>query len=318
MPFPMNYAEVQAPVAPRLREAERILSAALETHHPLMQNLLHHTPARGGKKVRSTLLFLLAECRGIATPTLDALGAAIEMFHLSSLIHDDICDNSHQRRGEKTLHSHAGNLLSVLWGDYCFITSLKLFNDQGHPNLVEPLIRSAQEMIAGQILEFDHTNDYELDERTYCTIIGQKTAALFSGIAEIAALLADEPAETTAEYAAFGTDFGMVFQIRDDLLDIYSTESGKDRFRDLQEGKITLPTIRLVREYSAEQIRKLVETKDSAAIIDLIERSGVLTEVSRVMDEYAGKARAFLGRFADSPARRSLYGLLDFVSQRDF
>lgn len=316
----MKYSDIQTPVRQLLRDSEERLKSLVGSKGRLAHSLLQRTPLSKGKKIRSTLLFLLAGLYDTRPADLPDVAAAVELFHLSSLIHDDIVDNSNFRRGEKTLHNHFGPYLSVLWGDYLFITSLKILSDLDRPPLVKLFSNTSRQMIEGQLLEYQYTNRATIPRRKYYEIIEKKTSSLFASIAAIIGVLQGHALDSpvTRGFQRFGNSFGMIFQISDDILDIFSSSSGKDRFRDFYEGKITLPYILLFRDHSPEEVREIAARKDHRAMLDLFTKSRVQERSRAVVERYHRDCLRFLAEAPDSPCKQSLLALLHFIKERDF
>lgn len=317
----MDYLKIQDPVQPLLNEMERILAGQAGSRIRLIAELRERTPVGKGKKVRATFLFLLAGMargRRFRGNDLPLLGAAIEMLHLSSLVHDDIVDNSSWRRGEKTPNHRFGDHLSVLWGDFLFISAIRLLSRDGRSAAIAMLAEASRQMIEGQILEFENAFNYRLSSRTYATIIRKKTSSLFAGIAGLAAgLPGGSPAWNSEEFRRFGQDFGMLFQISDDLLDLFSSRSGKGRFQDLREGKVTLPYILLLGDGGLPLLRGFTRT-GPGPLLERCQRLAIRERTLAVADRYHQRCRSFLRQFPPSPCRDSLAGLLEFVRCREF
>jgi len=319
----MDYLKIQEPVLPLLKRTDRILVREIGSQVGLISELRRHTPIDKGKKIRATFFFLLA---GIAGDDgrhngrgegLPSLAAAIEMLHLSSLVHDDVVDHSSFRRGEKTPNHHFGDYLSVLWGDFLFISSIRMLTREDRQAAVRMLAEVSRQMIEGQILEFANSFNYRIQTRTYYGIIRRKTASMFAGIASLAACLPGGARRRAADFYRFGQDFGMIFQISDDLLDIFSSRSGKGRFQDWQEGKVTLPYILLLQAGALPLIKEF----DPSAPQPLLERCrslGMQEKSMRIIDRYYRKCALFLRSFPSSPCRRSLEDLLEFVRYREY
>lgn len=313
----MDYRKVQEPIRPLLAAAEKVLARKIGSRVGLISELGRCTPVGKGKKIRAAFFFLLARLNGARDNGLANMGAAIEMLHLSSLVHDDIVDHSTRRRGEKTPNHHFGDTLSVLWGDFLFITSIRMLTRTGHGDAVDMLAEASRRMIEGQILEYENNFNYRLGTRTYYDIIRKKTASLFSGIADLAAGLPGADARRAPAFRRFGQDFGMIFQISDDLLDLFSERSGKGRFQDLREGKVTLPYILLL----AGGALPLIRGFDRSGPEPLLERCrslGVQERSLAVIERYCRRCRSFLRGFPPSPCRDSLEGLLEFIRYREY
>ncbi|MBE0665711.1 MAG: polyprenyl synthetase family protein [Candidatus Aminicenantes bacterium] len=313
----MDYLKVQEPILPMLRSTEKVLARQLRSKVNLISELRQHTPVDKGKKIRATFFFLLAGMNRADTEGLPQMAAAIEMLHLSSLVHDDIVDNSVWRRGKKTTNHHFGNYLSLLWGDFLFITSLRMISAQNRSRSMDMMLDASRQMIEGQILEFANNFIYRIHSRTYFDIIRKKTSSMFAGIARLAAQLNDKPARATADFYRFGQDFGMIFQISDDLLDIFSDSAGKSRFQDLQEGKVTLPYILLLR-HDALPLIKNFRRSGPQPLLERCRILGIKEQSLQIIDRYYRKCASFLESFPASAYRESMANLLEFIRYRDY
>jgi octaprenyl-diphosphate synthase len=313
----MDYIKVQEPVLPQLRSMERVLSGQIGSKVHLIAELQRCTPVGKGKKIRAAFFFLLAGMNRLASDGLPRLAAAIEMLHLSSLIHDDIVDNSTRRRGEKTPNHHFGNYLSVLWGDYLFINSLHMLTPKWRNPTLDMMLDVSKQMIEGQILEFENNFNYQIQTRTYFAIIRKKTSSMFAGIAGLVAEMKTGSVRPAIDFYNFGRDFGMIFQISDDLLDIFSDQAGKDRFQDLKEGKVTLPYILLLRHGQLPLMQNFTIAQ-TQPLLAACQKFGIKEQSLKIIDRYCRKCTAFLESFPPSPYRESLQYLLDFIRYREY
>jgi len=314
----MKLEEIQAPVEHMIRETTVLLQNTLNSDVELIHRIRDIVPISKGKKVRSTLLFLLSGAMNNHSRDLPAIASSIELIHLSSLIHDDILDNALLRRGSKTLNHEMGNLISVLGGDFLFVHSLNMMNGVNNPALMKILLESTRVMVEGQLQEIGNNFNYGVSLGTYQEIIRKKTSSLFGAISRMAAAVNGEDPRTEMEYYEFGINLGNMFQIVDDLIDIFSTKSGKDRFRDLQEGKITLPFILLQEAVKGEDITGLFSVEHSDKLIALFETHGIREKCHEKLDEYYNNGMVFLNRFRPSRYRDSLNKLLDFIRFREY
>jgi len=312
----MDLKDIQKPVNHLLEETNNHLINALNSDIGLIKRIINSTPASKGKKIRSTLLFLLAGLSDYQNPVLPQLAASIELLHLASLIHDDVVDNSEFRRGEKTLNSHFGNFLPVLWGDFLFINSLKNFNsaDNAYTGI---MLQAAKSMIEGQILEVENTTNFKIELNTYYDIIQKKTSSLFAAVAQIAAPINQDSQVSPMDFFQFGLDFGTIFQISDDMLDIFSNNSGKDRFRDLKEGKITLPVILLLKENHKDAVENFSE-ENTDRLIELFQEHQIEKSAMDIIDTFHENGQTFLDKFKNSIYKETLVNLLTFIKYRDY
>jgi octaprenyl-diphosphate synthase len=232
-------------------------------------------------------------------------------------VHDDIMDNSSRRRGEKTPNQHFGDSLSVLWGDYLFINSLHMLAFGRRNQTMNMLLEVSMQMIEGQIMEFENNFNYQIQTRTYFAIIRKKTASMFAGIAGLVAQMTTVQVRPAIDFYNFGRDFGMIFQISDDLLDIFSEHAGKDRFQDLKEGKVTLPYILLLRHDTLPLIKNFVSSRPQA-LLECCQKLCIKEQALKIIDRYCRKCTVFLESFPPSPHRESMECLLDFIRYREY
>ena len=314
----MILEEIQRPVKKMLDDTTAILSNVLQSDVDLIRRIRESVPLSKGKKIRSTLLFLLGGAGDNFSDELPAIASSIELFHLSSLIHDDILDNAELRRGEKTLNNTMGNLISVLGGDLLFFHSLDLMNGLKRPELMDILLESTRIMVEGQLQEIENNFNYDVTLDTYLEVISKKTSSLFGAVAQMAAVVGGEDRGTEAEFREFGVNFGTIFQISDDLIDIFSDSSGKDRFRDLQEGKITLPFILLQRAAGDKEVKDCFNVEHSEKLLELFTTYGIREKSQEKVDEYYLHCRKFIERFHPSDYTESLIKMIDFIRFREY
>lgn len=309
---------IQAPVKNMLDKTTSTITSTLNSNVNLINQIKSVVPLSKGKKVRSTLLFLLGGAANGLSDELPVIASSIELFHLSSLIHDDILDNAALRRGDKTLNNELGNLISVLGGDFLFVHSLNLMNNIRKPALMDILLEATQIMVEGQLQEIENNFNYNVRLETYLEVIEKKTSSLFGAVSQMAAVVNNKDSRTKREFQEFGMNFGNIFQITDDLIDIFSTSSGKDRFRDLQEGKITLPFILLQDAAEGMDVTEFFSVEHSEKLLELFERYKIKDRSHDKVDEYYNNCIKFLNRFPPSEYKDSLKDLLDFIRYREY
>jgi octaprenyl-diphosphate synthase len=313
----MNLKEIQEPIKGLLEETNAILKRVVTSNVSLVKKMSHHTPTAKGKRIRSTLLFLLAGMNNSVTEDLPAIAAAIELFHLSSLIHDDVVDNSNYRRGEKTLNVNFGNHVSVLWGDFLFISSLFSLNKIHKNFIMDIILEAALLMIEGQLIEIENHLNTNIKQKTYTEIIQKKTSSLFAGVSQIASAVNGAPEARARQFYDFGLNFGTIFQISDDIIDIFSEKSGKDRFRDLREGKITLPIILLLKKSRKDVVKNLQEM-DERQFLELLKEQNIKGLSLKEIDRYHKACSEFILQFPDSVYRQAMQNLLAFIQYREY
>jgi octaprenyl-diphosphate synthase len=255
-----------------LSQARDLVKVELDKTEQVIMQVAKNAPAgisdrlvtlfsRKGKRIRSTLLCLLANC-GAQKPDIDRVAhacAAVELLHLASLVHDDIIDGTDVRRGQKTAHREWGTQVAVLIGDYVLSQSMRCVIDEEARNIPVIISDAADKLIIGEIMELDHCGDMGLSRKAYNEIIDGKTAALIDAAARIGGILAGFDQPMVDECAKMGTHFGIAFQIIDDLLDYGygSVNMDKAKFTDLSNGLITLPLLYYFEDCTAEERREM-------------------------------------------------------------
>jgi octaprenyl-diphosphate synthase len=323
---------ISAPVAGEIALLNGSFRGFLGTDVPLINQVFDHLLEGGGKRIRPLLVLLagglLAET-GAGAPSrekLFRLAAAIEFIHTSSLLHDDVVDQSDLRRGKRAAHRMWGVEPSILCGDYLFSRAFSLLVENGDLPLLTVVASATTGMARGEVLQLLRSFCTATSEDEYFEVIDGKTACLISACSEGAACLGRAAEEPRARLARFGRHLGLAFQVADDLLDYTASEleMGKPRGHDFLEGKFTLPAIYLmqslpparrseVREaFLAEEPREA----DFTRIRSLMEEHGSLARARRTAKEQAGRAVAELAGFADGPCRRSLADLARYVVGR--
>jgi octaprenyl-diphosphate synthase len=281
----------------------------------------------GGKRVRPMLLLLTAKLAGYAGERVFPLSAMVEFMHTATLLHDDVIDHSHLRRGYPTVNSRWGSALSILVGDFLYAKAMALVVDDGDPQILKEITRVTMTMTEGQVMETLNIGDTSVTGAQYRQIIRQKTAALFGACCYIGGVLGGLPADRTEALRGFGMSFGNAFQLVDDALDFTGKEQrlGKPVGSDLREGKVTLPVIVTLQHASPEEaalILRFVRDDDRSPeafqrIVMLIQQYNGIEYVLREAERFAEQAKIELQGFAEGPAYDLLMELADFIVKRE-
>ena len=310
---------------PHLAEVEKYIESALGADELKVDELIAQLGPFHGKMLRPALVMLVAETVGEAGAVHHRLGAALEMIHTATLIHDDLIDDSDTRRGRPTAHMRFGNTTSVLLGDYFYTHAFNLVADLGQPALMKRLTVTTNVMCRGELHQQCAARDVDLSEAEYNRIIYAKTAALTELAGELGAV--DGSAHQRAAAAAYGRACGMAFQIVDDCLDFSGDPKkvGKTLSTDIERGRLTLPILRLLGSGSAsgraELERRLlaVETPaDVAEVRRLVIAGGGVDAALATARTYAREAQGCLEQLPDGPGRQRLWELAAFIVTRDF
>lgn len=281
----------------------------------------------GGKRIRPILLLLTAKLAGYSGERIFPLSAMIEFMHTATLLHDDVIDHSHLRRGHATVNSRWGSALSILVGDFLYAKAMALVVDDGDPQILKEITRVTMTMTEGQVLETLRVGDTSLTGAEYRQIIRQKTAALFGACCYIGGVLGGLPAERSEGLRRFGITFGSAFQLVDDALDFTGKEQrlGKPVGSDLREGKVTLPVIITLQHASPDEsaiIDRFVRGDDRSPeafqdIVALIQRYNGIEYALREAERFVEQAELELQGYADGPAYDLLMELADFIVKRE-
>ena len=318
--------KIRQPIEKELEEFMQLFNASLRSDNPLLNEVLEYVKKRTGKMMRPMLVMLIAKL--FATPNASTQHAALslELLHTASLVHDDVVDESDERRGQSSVNAIYKNKVSVLVGDYMLATSLKHAAHTGKIKVVDLVARLGQNLSEGEIIQLANTMNREFSEQIYYDVIRKKTAALFRASAESGALSVDATPEEVERAGLFGEMIGIAFQIKDDIFDYFeSQELGKPTGNDMLEGKLTLPALYVLNRLDDERlyelalrIRGLESSKEEiAGFVELVKREGGIAYAEREMHAYRDKALQLLPTQADKAVREALAAYVDYVIERD-
>lgn len=304
-------------------EIQHRLHSEVELIHEIGRYLL----LSGGKRVRPILLLLTAKLAGYTGDRKFPLSAMIEFMHTATLLHDDVIDHSHLRRGYPTVNSRWGSELSILVGDFLYAKAMALVVDDGDPTILGEITRVTMTMTEGQVLETLKIGDLSLTETEYFKIVRQKTAALFGACCVIGGVLGGLARPKTEALRRFGLSFGCAFQLVDDTLDFVGKEQhlGKPIGGDLREGKVTLPlivTLQNAVSAEAEMVSRFMNGEGKSAedfqrIVGLVQQYNGIEYALNEAGRYVQQAKRELQAFADCPAYDLMLELTDFIVKRD-
>jgi len=283
-----------------------------------------HIMAAGGKRWRPMLATIAARALGHGGSEPTQLAAIIEFIHTATLLHDDVVDESHLRRGRKTANALWGNAPSVLVGDFLYSRAFQLMVELDDMTVQRVLADATNAIAEGEVLQLLHVHNPDTDEPTYLRVIERKTAVLFAAATRLGALVAGADADTQQRFSDYGLNLGMAFQIADDVLDYTSDAEtlGKNLGDDLAEGKATLPLIHalsLADTEQAAQLRKIIETGDASAlpvVMQAIETHQSVAYSHARAVEYAHRATQALSRVPESAWKDAMLGLARYAIER--
>ena len=307
--------EIIKPIEDSLKEFNRLYDDLADSGIKLLDSMVSHVSQTRGKQLRPILLLLISGAFGKISDKTIRAALAIETLHITSLIHDDVVDESLLRRGEQTLNSIWGNKLAVLVGDYLYARVLNMLIDIDDKEILKTVSRVAQEMGEGELLQQENAHEYNLTDSAYYEVVKKKTAVLFSACCKIGAIVGNANDEEKQRMAEFGECLGIAFQIQDDILD-YSMDldTGKTYGNDIRERKITLPLIMGLKNATPQQeaIIKAVYDKDTLTqeevdyVIHLVNDLGGIAASKDAINSYMNRACELIDMLPPSEYKESL------------
>ncbi|HET8897510.1 MAG TPA: polyprenyl synthetase family protein [Rhodanobacteraceae bacterium] len=321
----VNFPAIRSLAAADMAAVDALIRASLGSDVALIAQVAEHIIGGGGKRLRPLLHVLAARAAGYAGDAHIKLAAVIEFIHTSTLLHDDVVDESDLRRGRKTANAVWGNAASVLVGDFLYSRSFQLMVELDSMPVMRVLADTTNTIAEGEVLQLLNIGNADVDEAAYLTVIERKTAVLFAAATELGGLLAGLPDAHTRALRRYGMALGYAFQIADDMLDYLGDAEtlGKNAGDDLAEGKPTLPLIYALSEATptaAATLRHAIEHGDLDALPDIVAaiRNGNALQRSRECAEhYADAAIDALSALPASPFRDALADLASFAVRRD-
>lgn len=316
---------IMARLAPEMRAMNGIIERTLATSNPVMNSIVTRYLEVKGKQIRPLLVILSAGMFGKVTQEVLLAGAALEMLHNASLIHDDIVDETMLRRGGQTVNARMGNHVAVLVGDFFVSNALAAAIQTGNVKAVTALSALGKELSLGEIDQLSYARDHALDESAYFKMIRQKTASLFMNCAGMGADIAGASAQQRENLVAYAELLGLAFQIRDDIFDYFdSGEIGKPTGNDLREGKVTLPLLHALEAAPAEEaspMRELLLRGDLSAgeietLIAFAKRHGGIEYSLEKMKGLQRDAKGHLEALPPSEARTDFEAIFDYIISR--
>lgn len=323
----MDYLSIiKSPISKELDDFISLFNKALTHDDGLLAKALEHIRNRGGKRMRPLLMLLMAKNFGEVTFVAQHAAIGLELLHTASLVHDDVVDESVQRRGQASMNATYNNKVAVLVGDYILSTALLNVAYTQSDDIVRDLAELGRTLSNGEILQLTNISNQEISEEVYYQVINQKTATLFEACAVIGAKAGRASEEAIEAARLFGQRIGIIFQIRDDIFDYYdSTEIGKPTGNDMAEGKLTLPVIYALKSTNNTAMMDLamkvkegnVSADEIAQLVAFTKQSGGIDYAEQKMMEFHSDAMKFITTYVkDVEIAKSLQAYLDFVIQR--
>ena len=322
----MILKSIRSLVQSDLEAADHFISTELKSEIHLINQLIEYILQSGGKRIRPLLVLLAARAFNHDKQQHIDLAAAIELIHTATLLHDDVVDSSTLRRGHETANTIWGNEASVLVGDFLYSRAFQFIVRLQNLSVLHIFSNATNLIAEGEVLQLINCRDPNTTEASYFNVIERKTAKLFEVAAHAGAALSDCSMQEMNAMKEYGIHLGIAYQLIDDALDYHASaeQTGKNRGDDLAEGKPTLPLIYALRQGSPSEIKMIREaiaensTKNLPAILEIIESTGAIKYTANAAKQHAQKANSLLTHIPDSPYRKALSDLADFVVERNY
>lgn len=323
----MDYLSViKKPITEELNHFIDLFNTSLEHQDGLLSQVLMFIKQRSGKRMRPMLMLLIAKAFGCVSEVTQHAAIGLELLHTASLVHDDVVDESGERRGQASVNAFYDNKVAVLVGDYILSTALLHVSYTSSDRIVSGLAELGRTLSDGEILQLENISNQTISEEAYYEVIKRKTAALFEACTEIGALSVGASKDDVEQARLFGLHLGMAFQIRDDIFDYYeSNDIGKPTGNDMAEGKLTLPVIHAVLSADNGAMKDLVlkvrkgevTPEEVAQLVAFTKENGGIEYAEAKMREFKNKAIGFIEeKIQDADIKQALNAYLDYVIER--
>ena len=325
----MDYLSIiRKPIETDLNHFIELFNHSLEHDYGLLSSVLSHIRQQGGKRMRPILMLLMAKNYGKITNVTQYSAVGLELLHTASLVHDDVVDESGERRGQASVNATYNNKVAVLVGDFILSTALLNVSFTNNQQIIEYLAELGRTLAAGEVLQLSNIDNQEISEDVYYEIIKNKTAALFEACAAIGALSANASEEDVLKAKDFGRNLGIMFQIRDDIFDYFdSKEIGKPTGNDMAEGKLTLPVIYALNNTNfdamvtlAQKVKaRTINTDEIAVLVEFTKQEGGIDYAEKKMAEISKLCMDYLEESVkDKAVKEALTAYVDYVVRRNY
>jgi octaprenyl-diphosphate synthase len=317
--------DIKKPIAAEIDVFEGKFKASMQSSVPLLDRITHYIVKRKGKQMRPMFVFFSASLCGGINESTHRGAALVELVHTASLVHDDVVDNSYQRRGFFSINALWKNKIAVLVGDFLLTKGMLLSLDNNDFDLLKILSNAVKQMSEGELLQLEKARRMNINESIYYDVIRQKTASLIASCCACGASSAGADAETIEKMRLFGEKIGIAFQIKDDIFDFGTDDVGKPLGIDIKEKKMTLPLIYALSKSSTSKRRRIVNLVKNhnddigmiSEIIAFVKETGGLSYAESQMLKYQEEAFEILNTFPPGEARTGLEQLVRYTTERN-
>lgn len=313
-------------IAEELKIFERKFAESVKSQTPSLDRIMKYIIKRKGKQLRPMFVFLSAKLNGEVNESTYRAAALVELLHTATLVHDDVVDESLERRGFFSINALWKNKIAVLVGDYLLSKGLLLSTEAQDFKHLQLLSEAVKQMSEGELLQMEKARNLNLREDIYFEIIRSKTASLLSSACAVGAWSTSNDDHVTEKMKLFGEKTGIAFQIKDDLFDYGTEDVGKPTGNDLKEKKLTLPLIYTLNNISGSERRKIIyivknQNRDPEKIkyvLDKVTETGGIEYATKKMIAYRDEALAILFEFKESDVRNGLEELVRYTTDRKY
>lgn len=323
-----NFDEIRDLISSDLERLQKIIKQSLSSNSPLLNKIVDKYLETKGKQIRPIIVVLSAKFFGAEVSDGVLCGAAsVELLHNASLIHDDVIDETKQRRGHDTINNTWDNHIAVLVGDFFVSNALACAIRTNDFRVISTISELGKELSTGEIDQIDVAKHHSIDEQTYFSIINKKTASLFQSCVKVGGYSVGASDIDIANLSKFVELLGLSFQIKDDIFDYFKDDAiGKPTGNDLREGKVTLPLIYALSHTESprhEEMRRLADsdsltTEQIETLIDFAKAEGGIEYAYATMERLRAEARSILEPYPDNEAKRAFLSLFDYIIKRHY
>ena len=321
-----NFDEIRDLISSDLERLQKIIKQSLSSNSTLLNKIVDKYLETKGKQIRPIIVVLSAKFFGAEVSDGVLCGAAsVELLHNASLIHDDVIDETKQRRGHDTINNTWDNHIAVLVGDFFVSNALACAIRTNDFRVISTISELGKELSTGEIDQIDVAKHHSIDEQTYFSIINKKTASLFQSCVKVGGYSVGASDVDIANLSKFVELLGLSFQIKDDIFDYFKDDAiGKPTGNDLREGKVTLPLIYALSHTESprhEEMRRLADsdsltTEQIETLIDFAKAEGGIEYAYATMERLRAEARSILEPYPDNEAKRAFLSLFDYIIKR--
>lgn len=320
----LSIKHIKEPIKTDLQDFEVLFKKSMSSTVPLLDKIMYYIVQRKGKQIRPLFVFLSAKLFNPVNDSTHVAASLIELLHTASLVHDDVVDNAHKRRGFFSVNALWKNKIAVLVGDYLFSKGMLLALDNEEYKILQTFSRAVKAMSEGELLQMEKARRLDIEEETYFDIIKGKTASLIAAACSTGAYSTTKDEKVLKKMWTFGEKVGIAYQIKDDIFDYGDEDIGKPTGNDIKDKKMTLPLIHVLSKASSSDKRWIMKTvkknnndpKKVKELIKFVHDKGGVHHASQVMNQYIDEALEILKTVPESESKTALIKLVEFVVER--